>query len=47
MEDFYALWRQKEERSEPCEALRFAQLALRDSGYAHPYYWAAFTYSGV
>ncbi len=47
MADFYGLWRRKEEGLEPCEALRVAQLALRDGGHAHPCYWAAFTYSGV
>lgn len=49
MGDFYALWRSPELEllARPGEALRCAQLALRDGGHAHPYFWAAFAYSGV
>ena len=47
MEDFYVLWRRPEQLARPSDALRRAQLALRDSGRAHPYYWAAFAYNGV
>lgn len=61
---FYELWRT--ENQEPLEALRQAQIWLRDStdgeiansvglftptpdnrSYAHPFHWAAFSYTGV
>jgi len=61
---FYELWRT--ENTEPSEALRQAQIWLRDSTeveiapllgkrprnptnrpFSHPYYWAAFSYTGV
>jgi hypothetical protein len=44
---FYDLWLKEE--LEPPEALRQAQIWLRDSdsGYAHPFYWAAFSYVGA
>jgi CHAT domain-containing protein len=61
---FYELWRT--ENKEPSEALRQAQIWLRDSTeaeiapllgkrprnptnrpFSHPYYWAAFSYTGV
>jgi hypothetical protein len=47
MARFYDLW--LEEKLEPPEALRQAQIWLRDSnsGYAHPFYWAAFSYVGA
>jgi hypothetical protein len=47
MARFYDLW--LEEELEPPEALRQAQIWLRDSnsGYAHPFYWAAFSYVGA
>jgi CHAT domain-containing protein len=49
MEDFYVRWRRPELLARPSEALRRAQLALRDGGggHEHPYYWAAFAYNGV
>jgi CHAT domain-containing protein len=45
MARFYRFWR-KEGKS-PQEALRQAQRWLRDSLFESPYYWAAFTYTGV
>ena len=47
MARFYDLWLKEE--LEPPEALRQAQIWLRDSdsGYAHPFYWAAFSYVGA
>jgi tetratricopeptide (TPR) repeat protein len=47
MADFYDLWRDPRAPLETGEALRRAQIALRDAGHYHPYYWAAFTYHGV
>jgi tetratricopeptide (TPR) repeat protein len=47
MSKFYALWRQQ--KLEPAEALCCAQQAVRDSGtgrFQHPFFWAAFTYTG-
>jgi hypothetical protein len=47
MEDFYKHWRGAVESLEPAQALRRAQLALRsDPTRCHPYYWAAFAYTG-
>ncbi|OUC04903.1 hypothetical protein RY27_30535 [Litorilinea aerophila] len=46
MAHFYQAW-QREGLSLP-QALRRAQMRLRDEdGYAHPFFWAAFTYTGV
>ncbi|GIV79177.1 MAG: hypothetical protein KatS3mg050_3571 [Litorilinea sp.] len=46
MAHFYQAW-QREGLSPP-QALRRAQMRLRDEdGYAHPFFWAAFTYTGV
>ena len=45
MSSFYGYWR-KEGKS-PQEALRLAQIWLRDNLFESPYYWAAFTYTGV
>ena len=44
MDHFYRLWQRK--GLSPAEALRGAQLALRDQK-AHPFHWAAFTLTGV
>ncbi|MEM6501296.1 MAG: CHAT domain-containing tetratricopeptide repeat protein [Cyanobacteria bacterium P01_C01_bin.89] len=64
---FYQLWRDSQNPLEPYEALRQAQIWLRDStdgqkkdegmgirptdrdarSYAHPFYWAGFSYVGV
>ena len=46
MAQFYRLWRQ--EKLLPPEALRRAQMDLRNyDSYNHPFYWGAFTYTGV
>jgi len=45
MARFYQYW-QKEGES-PQDALSLAQIWLRDSLFESPYYWAAFTYTGV
>ena len=45
MARFYQYW-QKEGKS-PQDALSLAQIWLRDSLFESPYYWAAFTYTGV
>jgi len=45
MERFYRLWR--EEGLPSAEALRRAQIELRENGFPHPYYWGAFTYTGA
>jgi len=45
MARFHRLWRQ--EGLAPPEALRRAQIQLRDEGYAHPFYWGAFAYTGL
>jgi hypothetical protein len=45
MAHFHRLWRQ--EGLAPPEALRRAQRQLRDAGYAHPFYWGAFGYTGL
>lgn len=45
MASFYGYWR-KEGKS-PQEALRQAQIWLRDTLFESPYHWAAFTYTGV
>jgi CHAT domain-containing protein len=47
MSRFYALWRKQ--KLEPAEALCRAQQGVRDSGtgaFRHPFYWAAFAYTG-
>jgi tetratricopeptide (TPR) repeat protein len=47
MSRFYALWRKQ--KLEPAEALCRAQQAVRDSGtgaFRHPFFWAAFAYTG-
>jgi CHAT domain-containing protein/TPR repeat protein len=45
MARFYRFWRK--EGKTPQDALRQAQRWLRDSLFESPYYWAAFTYTGV
>jgi hypothetical protein len=45
MAHFHRLWRL--EGFAPPEALRRAQIELRDQGYAHPFYWGAFGYTGL
>jgi tetratricopeptide (TPR) repeat protein len=45
MAGFYRFWRK--EGKLPQEALRQAQIWLRDNLFESPYYWAAFTYTGV
>lgn len=45
MKRFYQFWR--EESKPPQEALRQAQIWLRDGLFDSPYHWAAFTYTGV
>jgi tetratricopeptide (TPR) repeat protein len=46
MAHFHRLWRK--DKLVPPEALRRAQMALRDEGgYGHPFFWGAFTYTGV
>lgn len=45
MTQFYKFWRK--EGKTPQQALRQAQIWLRDSLYESPYDWAAFTYTGV
>jgi CHAT domain-containing protein len=45
MAHFHRLWRQ--EGLAPPEALCRAQLPLRDAGYAHPFYWGPFGYTGL
>jgi CHAT domain-containing protein len=46
MAHFYQAW--QGEGLQPHQALRRAQMCLRDgNGYAHPFDWAAFTYTGV
>ncbi len=43
-----AFYKRVEAGEDPAVALRAAQLAfLNDSKYAHPYYWAAFNYTGA
>ena len=47
MSQFYVLWRKQ--KLEPAEALCRAQQAVRDSGtgaFQHPFFWAAFAYTG-
>lgn len=45
MKRFYKVWREGAES--PSESLRQAQIWLRNSLSRSPYYWAAFTYTGV
>jgi CHAT domain-containing protein len=45
MKRFYKFW--QEEGKTPQEALRQAQIWLRDKLFRSPYHWAAFTYTGV
>lgn len=45
MQNFYTFWRKG--GMDPREALRQAQIWLRDSLLESPYHWAAFTYTGV
>ena len=45
MGQFYKLWQQ--DKLTLAEALRRAQINLREQGYAHPYFWGAFTCTGV
>jgi CHAT domain-containing protein/tetratricopeptide (TPR) repeat protein len=45
MAGFYRFWRK--EGKMPQEALRQAQIWLRDNLFESPYYWAAFTYTGI
>lgn len=42
---FYDLWRKQNIPAD--RALRQAQIWLRDSIFAHPFYWAAFYYTGI
>ncbi len=42
---FYHHW--QKEQLQPVEALRRAQIEVRDAGSAHPFYWAAFCCTGV
>jgi CHAT domain-containing protein len=42
---FYKFWRQ--EGKTPQEALKQAQKWLINNGFESPYYWAAFTYTGI
>ena len=45
MARFYRYWQKEGET--PQDALRLAQIWLRDNLFESPYYWAAFTYTGV
>jgi hypothetical protein len=45
MAHFHRLWR--EDGLAPHEALRRAQIMLRDESYANPFFWGAFTYTGI
>jgi CHAT domain-containing protein len=42
---FYKFWRQ--DGKSPQEALKRAQKWLMSRGFESPYYWAAFTYTGI
>jgi len=45
MSQFYRSWQRKGKT--PQDALKQAQMWLRDNLFEEPYYWAAFTYTGV